>query len=129
MEATMRLMELAMPRRAMLACLVLACISSNAPAQIYKLPVPPECSSTKKLTLTRAGHPEKFTSYGKVSLYCGTSAKAFVTGATLCDSDYDSDKPDQKTVTIAVSTQIKSGKVAACKNGEELKFTPESESQ
>ena len=38
---------------------------------------------------------------------------------------YDANKPDQKTVTIAVSTKIKSGKIGACKVGKDLKFKPE----
>lgn len=58
-------------------------------------------------------------------LYCGSASKAVVTGATLCNSDYDSNKPEQKTVTIVVSTKTKSGKIAACKLGEDLKFKPE----
>jgi hypothetical protein len=124
MEAAMRLVGFT-PRRVILAALISACSWSGAPAQIYKLPVPPECSSTKQLTLKHADHPEKYTAYGKVDLYCGESTKPVVTAATLCNSDYDSNKPDQKTVTIAVSTKIKSGKIGACKVGKDLKFKPE----
>jgi hypothetical protein len=124
MEAAMRLVGFT-PRRVILAALISACAWSGVPAQVYKLPIPPECSSTKTFTLSHANHPEKYTSYGKVDIYCGSASKAVVTGATLCNSDYDSNKPDQKTVTIAVSTKIKSGKIAACKVGEDLKFKPE----
>ena len=100
-------------------------VCSSASAQIYKLPVPTECSSTKTLKVPRANHPEKYTAYGKVDIYCGSSSKAITKGATLCNSDFDSNNPLQKTVTIAVSMKTTSGKVASCKAGEDPKFVSE----
>ena len=94
-----------------------------ASSQAYKLPVPSECSSSKHLTLPRDNHPENFTSYSKVDLYCGDTVIA--KGATFCDSDYDKAKPLEKTVKIAVSTAVTSGKAAACPSGTDLKIVPQ----
>ena len=96
---------------------------ATAFSQVYKLPVPDECSSSKKLTLSRGNHPEKFTAYGKVDLYCGDAVVA--KGATLCDSDYDMNKPLQTSVKIAVSTSVASGKASACTDGTDLKIVPQ----
>ena len=96
---------------------------TDAPAQVYKMPVPPECSSSKKLTLPRGNHPDDFRSYGKVDLYCGTRVVA--KGATLCNSDYDRNKPLQKTINIAVSSAVRSGKASACPAGTDLRIVAE----
>ena len=122
----MRMTGFTAPRRMMLAVVLSMCICSNALAQMAGvLPVPPECSSSKSFTLPRGNHPKNFKAYGKVDLYCGGSTKAFATGATFCNSDYPESKADTKTVTIAVSTKTKSGKVVPCKAGTDLKFVPE----
>jgi hypothetical protein len=112
--------------RVMLALLLSFCVCSDALAQTAgTLPVPPECSSSTNLTLPREGHPRHFKPYGKVDLFCGTSSKPVVKGATLCNSDYHAGRPGLKTVTIAVSSKTKSGKPAACKKGADLKFMME----
>lgn len=113
-------------RRVMLAAAVFASMFSGAGAQVMvgKLPTPPECSSTKKLSLPYVNHPEKFTAYGKVDLYCGKSTKPIVTGTTLCNSDYQLyKKATQKTANIEVSS--KSGKIPSCKKGDDLSFKTE----
>lgn len=111
------------------SCLLAAIILLNlmtpggASSQVYKLPVPDECSSSKALTVRRENHPEKFTSYGKVDLYCGDTLVA--KGATFCDSDYDMNKPVQTSIKIAVSSKVQSGKAAACAPGTDLKIVPQ----
>lgn len=120
----MRSIRLSGAYRAVFAATVLASIFSNAFA-IGHLPVPPECSSTKKVKLLRANHPDKFDAYGKVDLFCGDSKTAMASSMTLCDSDYDANNPLQKTVTIAVASSAKPlTKEIACTGGAEPKFIP-----
>jgi len=109
-----------------LAVICWAGLCSGADAQgVAALAVPPACSSVKNLTLPRSNYSDTVKAYGKVDLYCGASSKAAAKGATLCDSDYNSLRQDQKTVTIAVSTAVSSGKAKACPANADLKIVAE----
>jgi hypothetical protein len=113
-------------RAATLAVICWAGLCSGADAQgVAALPVPPACSSVKNLTLPRGNYPDTVKAYGKVDLYCGGSSKPAAKGATLCDSDYNSINHGQKTVSIAVSTAVSSGKVKACPASADLKIVAE----
>jgi hypothetical protein len=113
-------------RLGMLAAVCSAGLCSGASAQgVAALPVPSECSSVKNLTLPRANYPATVKAYVKVDLYCGSSSKPAAKGATLCNSDYNSLRQDQKTVAIAVSASVKSGKAKACAAGSDLKIVAE----
>jgi len=112
--------------RIVLAISLSTCVYSNALAHMAgALPKPSECSATKTLTLPRGNHPKKYTAYGKIDLYCGSSTTPIVTGATFCNSDFPESKADTKTVTIEVSTKTSSGAIPSCKPGEDLTFKPE----